>query len=360
MSETKNKTPPNPAEVPRFCGLSTFARLPQRHEVSQFDVAVVGVPFDTGSTFRTGARFGPDAIRKASRLIRQYNMAQSVYPFHVQQCIDAGDIVCNPFRIETAVREIYDGAADLQKAAQHLCVLGGDHTLSYPILKAVSEKYGPVALVHFDSHFDTWDEYFGQCLTHGTPFRRAQEQGYVDTDHSIHVGIRGSIHDHLDIKRDEALGYKTVFCDEIDRLGIQGVIQKIQTRVGDRPIYLSIDIDVVDPAFAPGTGTPEPGGFSSRELLQMLRGMKGCNIVGCDIVEVSPSYDHADITAQLAANVAYEMICLLGNRVRLGGRHAWSPINTHSDKEAGDQPPNAEENCRHGEGEEVMTTIEKV
>ena len=343
------QTPPDPSENPRFCGFSTFARLPQKSQVDTFDVAVVGVPFDSGCTFRNGARFGPEAIRRASRLIRQYNMAQSVYPFQSHQCVDAGDIICNPFRIETAVRQIYSGASLLQKKCQHLCVLGGDHTLTYPILKAVSEKYGPLALVHFDSHFDTWDEYFGEGLTHGTPFRRAQEQGYVDTEHSIHVGIRGSIHDHLDIKRDEALGYKTIFCDEIDRLGPQGVIQKIRNRVGNTPIYLSIDIDVVDPAFAPGTGTPEPGGFSSRELFQMIRGLKGLSVVGGDIVEVSPSYDQSDITAQLAANVAFDMLSVLHSE----GQPLGSPMHTHSDKEETHRPQQEGESTRQCQTQET-------
>jgi agmatinase len=325
---------PNPAENPRFCGISTFARLPLKSQVKDFDVAVVGVPFDSGCTFRNGARFGPEAIRKASRLIRQYNIGQETYPFQRQQCVDAGDIICNPCNIDKAVREIYSGAADLLKECKHICVLGGDHTLSYPILKAVSEKYGPVALVHFDSHFDTWDEYFGEGLTHGTPFRRAQEQGYVDTSHSIHVGIRGSIHDHVDIEKDAELGYKTIFCDEIDRIGVEGVIEKVRKRVGDTPIYLSIDIDVVDPAFAPGTGTPEPGGFSSRELFQMIRGLKGLSVVGGDIVEVSPAYDHADITAQLASNVTFEMMSLLHCDDQVSG----SPIDSDPDKNTTSQP----------------------
>ena len=359
MQNPNLQLPPNPHNVPRFCGVSTFARLPQINQVESFQLAVVGVPFDAGTTFRPGARFGPEAIRKASRLIRPYNIAQSTYPFNSQQCVDAGDITCNPFRIDLAVREIYQGASDLLKRCNHLCVLGGDHTLSYPILKAVHERHGPVALVHFDSHFDTWDEYFGECLTHGTPFRRAQEEGYVDSNQSIHVGIRGSIQDHLDIKRDQELGYKTVFCDEIDRLGIQGIITKIKKRVGNCPVYLSVDIDVADPAYAPGTGTPEPGGFSSRELLQMIRGLEGLNIVGGDVVEVSPSYDHGEITAQLAANVTYEMISLLDKRGHtvppngdIQGRIR-SPINTHCHKSQDNHPHDSSQIPRQGEGQDI-------
>lgn len=325
----KIKTPP--LQVSPLCGPSSFARLPEKDEVNGFKVAIVGVPFETGSSFRAGARLGPEAIRRASRLIRPYHLSQSTYPFQQQQCIDAGDLSCSPFRIENAIREIYQGAAQLQQQCPHLCVLGGDQCLSYPVLKAVSEKYGPLALVHFDSHVDSLDEHFGHCFTHATPFRRAQEQGYVDSAHSMHVGIRGSAYHHTELTQDQALGYQTVLCDEIDRLGVQGIIQKIQARVGDRPIYLSIDIGVLDPAFAPGTSSPEPGGFSSRELLQVLRGMQGLRVVGGDLVEVIPSRDEGDITALVAANLVCTMVALMGVRRDREG----SVINAHPDKNDG-------------------------
>ena len=189
--------------------------------------------------------------------------------------------------------------------------MGGDHTISYPSLKAINKKFGKVALIHFDSHFDTWDEYFGEKCTHGTPFKRALEEDLIDVDHSMHVGIHGSINDYSDIENDEKLGFKTIFTQEIDEIGIKKTIEKIKNRVKDKNVYISIDIDVFDPSFAPGTGTPEPGGLYSREMFQILKGIQGLNIIGGDVVEVSPSYDNGNITSQLAANVIFELLCLL-------------------------------------------------
>eukprot|EP00752_Nemacystus_decipiens_P012281 g10887.t1 len=311
VSETGMVGQPDPHVYPRYCGFSTYARLPSVHEVSDFDVAVVGIPFDSGCTYRPGARFGPEAIRCASRLIRRYNMGTEVYPFRDMQVVDYGDIPVNPFNIPKAIDEISSSVGNLLSRCDGVVIIGGDHTISYPSLKAISDKFGPVSLVHFDSHFDTWDEYFGEKCTHGTPFKRAIDDGLIDTSRSMHVGIRGSVNDHEDIIADEELGMKTIFCSELDDHGFDWVAEKIRKRVGTGPIYLSLDIDVADPAFAPGTGTPEVGGFSSRELIRLLRAMKGLNIVSGDVVEVAPAYDHADITAQLGANIVFEILSLM-------------------------------------------------
>ncbi|CAM9264895.1 unnamed protein product [Ectocarpus sp. 12 AP-2014] len=320
VSETGKVGQPDPHVYPRYCGFSTYARLPSIHEasfpVSNFDVAVVGIPFDAGCTYRPGARFGPEAIRCASRLIRRYNMGTEVYPFRDMQVVDYGDIPCNPFNIPKAIDEISTGVGNVLGRCDGVVIIGGDHTISYPSLKAISDKFGPVSLVHFDSHFDTWDEYFGEKCTHGTPFKRAIDDGLIDTSRSMHVGIRGSVNDHEDIVADEQLGMKTIFCSELDDNGFDWVANKIKNRVGTGPVYLSLDIDVADPAFAPGTGTPEAsdgpvGGFSSRELIRLLRSMKGLNIVSGDVVEVAPAYDHADMTAQLGANIVFEILSLM-------------------------------------------------
>ncbi len=306
----------NAQEVPRYAGLATFARLPQRHEVPRYDIAVVGVPFDSGVTYRPGARFGPAAIREASRLLKPYNPALDVSPFARAQVVDAGDIAANPFDIEAAVDQVCDGiGALLTTPQQRVLTFGGDHTIALPALQAVNRVHGPVALVHFDAHLDTWDTYFGAPCTHGTPFRRAAEQGLLVKDHSAHIGIRGSLYDRADLLDDESLGFTIVHCRDIDRIGVDGVIERIRDRVGEHPVYISIDIDVLDPAFAPGTGTPEIGGMTSRELVAILRAMRDLHIVGADVVEVAPAYDSADVTAVAAANIGYELITLMAEHV---------------------------------------------
>jgi agmatinase len=301
---------------PRYAGLTTFARLLRREDVSDFDVSVVGIPFDSGVTFRPGTRFGPSAIREASRLLRPYNPALDSMPFADAQVVDAGDIACNPFDIVDAMGQIEAGLSELMLDGRPVLALGGDHTVALPALRAVHAQHGPVALVHFDAHLDTWDTYFGAPYTHGTPFRRASEEGLIRKDHSAHVGIRGSLYDRQDLASDETLGFTIVHCRDFDRIGVDGILERVLERVGDVPVYISIDIDVLDPAFAPGTGTPEAGGMTSRELLAVLRGFRNQKIVAADIVEVSPAYDHAAITAVAAANVAYELITIMSAQRR--------------------------------------------
>ena len=303
--------------VPRYAGLTTFARLPRLEDVEQHDIAVVGVPFDSGVTYRPGARFGPSHIRQASRLLRPYNPALDSHPFSDAQVVDAGDIAANPFDIAEAVDQTREGlAALLGEDGRPFLMLGGDHTIALPALQALHAVHGPVALVHFDAHLDTWDTYFDAPCTHGTPFRRASEQGLVVKGHSAHVGLRGSLYDRSDLLDDAELGFTAIHSRDVDRIGVDGIVARIRQTVGALPVYVSIDIDVLDPAFAPGTGTPEAGGLTSRELLAVLRGMDGLDLVGADIVEVSPAYDHAEVTAVAAANLGYELLTLLAGRRR--------------------------------------------
>jgi len=302
--------------VPRYAGLTTFARLPRLEDVADYDVAVVGVPFDSGVTYRPGARFGPAHIRQASRLLRPYNPALDALPFRDAQVVDAGDIAANPFDIPEAIEQTRAGIAALMTSTgRPVLSLGGDHTIALPALQAVHAVHGPVALVHFDAHLDTWDTYFDAPCTHGTPFRRASEQGLIIKGSSAHVGIRGSLYDRQDLLDDADLGFTVVHCRDIERIGVDGVVDRIVERVGEHPVYVSIDIDVLDPAFAPATGTPEAGGMTSRELLGTLRAMSGLRLVGGDIVEVCPAYDHAEITAVAAANVGYELLTVMAGQV---------------------------------------------
>jgi agmatinase len=300
--------------VPRYAGEATFARLPRIGEVARADVAVLGVPFDSGVSYRPGARFGPSHIRESSRLLRPYNPALAVAPFASQQVADAGDLAVNPFSIDEAIRAVERGARGLLERAGCLLTLGGDHTIALPLLRAVSAVHGPVAVVHFDAHLDTWDTYFGAAYTHGTPFRRASEEGLLDQSGCLHVGIRGPLYTGTDLSQDSELGFELVTAPDIEQLGVPGMVDRIRQRVGDRPVYVSVDIDVLDPAHAPGTGTPEAGGLTSRELLAALRSFAELNLVGADIVEVAPAYDHAQITGIAAAHVGYELLSALATR----------------------------------------------
>lgn len=304
-------------KVPRYAGLTTFARLPRLEDVDDYDVAVVGVPWDSGVTYRPGARFGPSAIRQASRLLRPYNPALDAQPFRDAQVVDAGDVAANPFDIARAIDQTREGlAALITPAGRPIVSLGGDHTMALPGLQAMHGVHGPLALVHFDAHLDTWNTYFDAPYTHGTPFRRASEQGLIVKGSSAHVGIRGSLYDRQDLFDDEELGFTIVHCRDIDRIGVDGIVERVVERVGDHPVYVSIDIDVLDPAFAPATGTPEAGGMTSRELLGVLRAMRELRLVGADIVEVSPVYDHAEVTAVAAANIAYELVTIMSEQVK--------------------------------------------
>lgn len=313
---TENFTPVGAVDatkVPRFAGLGTFARIPDIGSVPDYDIAVLGVPFDGGTSYRPGARFGPMGVRQASRHLRpKFHVELDTAPLERMQVVDAGDVPCTPYGIEEAITQIEAYARDVVgHSARRIVAIGGDHTVALPMLRAARAKHGPVALIHFDAHLDTWDTYFNAPITHGTVFRRAFEEGLLAKGKSIHLGIRGPIYDQLDLVEDRRFGFRVIRAGDLDVLGIDGAVDIVRRRVGDTPVYVSIDIDVLDPAFAPGTGTPEMGGFTSRELLHLLRRLDGLNIIGGDVVEVAPAYDHAEITCVAAATLAFDLITLM-------------------------------------------------
>jgi agmatinase len=314
MTEPMSPSPIGPVDatsVPRFAGISTFARLPMLSQVERWDIALVGVPFDGGTSYRPGARFGPSAVRQGSRLLRPYHPELETLPFERGQVVDAGDIACSPFDIEAAVSQIEAAADDLLAGGGRMVAIGGDHTIALPLLRATAKRHGPVALIHFDAHLDTWDTYFGQRFTHGTPFRRAWEEGLLRVDQSAHVGLRGPLYAADDLVEDASMGFLQISTADVAADGIDAVVGRLLERVGNAPVYVSVDIDVLDPAHAPGTGTPEAGGLTSRELLGMLRGLDPLSLVGGDVVEVAPAYDHAEITAIAAAHVMYDLVTLM-------------------------------------------------
>jgi agmatinase len=306
-----NIGPLDSSRIPRFAGFATFARLPRIDQVPHADVAVVGVPFDSGVSYRPGARFGPAAVREASRLLRPYHPELDVSPFAEKQVVDAGDIAVNPFNIGEAIETLQQEAEALTANGTRLVTVGGDHTIALPLLRAAAKQHGPVALLHFDAHLDTWDTYFGEPYTHGTPFRRASEEGILDTSALSHVGTRGPLYGKRDLEEDRRLGFGIVTSGDVMRRGVAETVDALRQRIGDRPLYVSVDIDVLDPAHAPGTGTPEAGGMTSRELLEILRGLRDLNLIGADVVELAPAYDHAEITAIAASHVAYDLVSLL-------------------------------------------------
>jgi agmatinase len=243
-------------------------------------------------------------------MLRPFNAWTEAEPF-AQQVADAGDVACTPFGIEQAIGEIEAAAVATYSRASHVLAIGGDHTIALPMLRAASKRFGPLALVHFDAHLDTWNTYFGGArYTHGTPFRRAAEEGLLDLSRSFHVGTRGPQFSAKDLPEDAALGFRLIDGRAIDDRGTASIASEIREVVGDAQVYLSLDIDVLDPAFAPGTGTPEAGGWSSREAIAIIRSLGGIRLAGADVVEVAPAYDHAEVTAIAAANIVYELLCL--------------------------------------------------
>jgi agmatinase len=306
--------PEDSQKSPRFTGPPTFARLPYVHTLVDVDVAIVGVPFDTGVTYRVGGRFGPNAVRAASVMLRPYNANLAVSPFEVLSCIDYGDVAIVPGYTERSYAAIEAAVAPIVEASVVPLLIGGDHACTLPHLRATRSR-GPVAVIDFDSHTDAWDSYFGEKYNHGTWMRRAIEEGLVDTAHSIEVGLRGPLYgaeDWTGLTSELGLAYLTT--EDIFALGPAAVAARIRERVADRPAFISFDIDVVDPAFAPGTGAPEPGGPTAHDLLAILRMLTEIDFVGFDVVEVIPAYDPADTTSFLAANLAYEMLSLVALR----------------------------------------------
>ena len=302
--------------VPRFAGVRTFARLPTLEGAGRADVAVLGVPFDGGTTFRAGARFGPAGVREASLLLRPYNEPLDLSPFASLQVVDAGDAPANPIDILAGHAAIERSAAALHDQGARVLAIGGDHSISLPLLRAAAARHGRLSLLQLDAHTDTWDAYFGAKVTHGTIFRRAVEEGLIDGAASVQIGLRGSLYDRGDVEENRALGFTTLLAREFDGVGVAGALE-LALRHLRAPVYVTLDIDVLDPAFAPGTGTPESGGLSSRELLALLRGLApGPAIVSADVVEVSPPYDPTGVTAVAAANAAYDLLSLLALHAR--------------------------------------------
>jgi len=298
--------------LPPYQGIATFGRRPHTRDLSGVDVAILGVPYDGSTSYRSGARFGPRAIREQSLLLWGYNNAQQIAPFDVLKIVDYGDVDVVPVDVIATHGALEQTASTILQAGTKLITLGGDHSLSLPLLRAHHRLHGPLAVVHFDAHPDTWDEEYPTFkYSHGTPFRRAIEEGLIDTAAYLQIGIRGPTGGPQDYAEARQLGARLITIDEAADLGVKGIVSEIQQRVAGRPMYVTLDIDAVDPAFAPGTGTPEVGGFTSYQMLQLLRGLAGLNLIGADVVEVAPPFDSQNITAILAANLAFELLSLM-------------------------------------------------
>jgi agmatinase len=306
-------TPADASLVPRYSGVRTFARLPHiTVPAPEIDAAVLGAPFDTATSFRPGARFGPEAIRSGSALLRPYHPPLDVDVFGTLSLVDGGDLAVTPGNALRTVEQIAAGLRPLLEAGIVPLVLGGDHSIVLGELRAQAAVHGPVALVLFDAHADTWDQYYGERYFHGTPFRRAVEEGVLDPTRSVLAGMRGPLYAAADLAYPRELGFDLIPGDELLALGPDVYGRRVRERIGSGPVYLSFDIDVLDPAFAPGTGTPEVAGLQPREVLAFLRALKGVSFSGFDVVEVSPPFDGpGQITALHAAAVAYELLALL-------------------------------------------------
>ncbi|MEM9605246.1 MAG: agmatinase [Pseudomonadota bacterium] len=298
-------------EMPRFGGPGTMMRLPAAESADGLDACFVGVPMDIGTSLRSGTRFGPRQIRAESLLIRPYNMHTRAAPFDSINVADIGDVPINTFDLKDSVERI---TAYYDALLRHPCIpltLGGDHTLTYPVLRSIAKRHGPVALVHVDAHADINDHMFGEAIAHGTPFRRAYEDGLLDAPRVFQIGLRGTGYTAEDFDTAREWGFNVVPVEELWQTSLSPLAERIRATVGDRPVYLSFDIDSLDPGYAPGTGTPEIAGLTPPQALQLIRGLRGLNLVGCDLVEVSPPYDTSGTTALLAANLLYEMLCVL-------------------------------------------------
>ncbi len=306
-----NPQPLGGNDMPRFAGIATFMRLPGRSDPADLDVAIVGVPFDIGTSNRPGARFGPRGIRDESVLLRPYNMATRAAPFDSLRIDDTGDVATNPYNLRDSIDRIEAHYDELLTHSVTPVSMGGDHTIVLPILRALHKVHGPLGLVHVDAHTDINDEMFGEKIAHGTPFRRAVEEGLLDGDRVVQIGMRGTGYaaDDFDWSREQ--GFRVVQIEECWHRSLQPLMEEVRAKVGRGPTYLSFDIDGLDPSFAPGTGTPEVAGLTMPQALEIVRGCRGLDLVGCDLVEVAPIYDTTGATALTAANLLYEMLCVL-------------------------------------------------
>ncbi|HTW29145.1 MAG TPA: agmatinase [Acetobacteraceae bacterium] len=298
-------------QMPRFAGPATMMRLPTRNDAHGLDACFIGVPIDGGTSNRSGTRFGPRQIRAESALLRPYNMGTRAAPFDSLTVADLGDVPVNPYNLVVSLDII---TAHFTAILAEGCVpltLGGDHTLTLPILRAVARRHGPVALLHVDAHADINDTMFGEKIAHGTTFRRAVEEGLLDTNRSVQLGLRGTGYAAEDFDWPRGQGFRVIQAEECWYRSLAPLMAELRPRFGDGPVYLSFDIDSLDPSAAPGTGTPEPGGLTPAQALEVIRGARGLNLVGADLVEVSPPYDPHGNTALLAANLLFEMLCVL-------------------------------------------------
>jgi agmatinase len=310
MAEPRYR-PSDPSRGPRYGGIRTFARCPHVTDTEGVDVAVVGVPFDTTTTMRPGARFGPEAIRTGSMMIRSYHPVLDVEVFGRLSVVDWGGLDVTPGNAAKTLDQIAVGLTPIVEAGVVPIVLGGDHSIALGELRALAAVHGPMALVLLDAHADTWDEYWGERYFHGTPFRRAVEEGLVRPERSLMAGMRGTLYERADLQAPRDLGFEVIEGERLRRMRADEYARLVRERIGDAPAYLSFDIDFVDPAFAPGTGTPEIGGPTAAEALDLVRSLAGLEFKGFDLVEVSPPYDNPGLTtALLAAGVAYEFLAL--------------------------------------------------
>jgi guanidinobutyrase len=311
MNDERNQ-PLSGNAMPRFAGLATMMRLPAATSPQGLDAAFIGVPLDTGTSNRSGARFGPRQIRAESALLRPYNMATGAAPFDTLQVADLGDVPINTYSIDKSLAIVTRFYDEVLGAGCKPLTLGGDHTIALPILRSVASKHGPVALVHVDAHADINDDMFGERVTHGTPFRRAVEEGLLACDKVWQIGLRGTGYAADDFDWPRAQGFRVVPAHEVWYRSLEPLMAEVRERIGaEHPVYLSFDIDGIDPSFAGGTGTPEIGGLTVPQALEVIRGCRGLNLVGADLVEVAPPYDPSGNTALLGANLLYEMLCVL-------------------------------------------------
>ena len=307
----KKYKPLDAMEYPRFEGIRTFMRLPHTTKLENVDFLIAGVPFDTGATFRVGARFGPSGIRDNSLLLRPYNPAQNIEIFKYCSGIDYGDIPIVPGYLPESHKLIEQKTESLFQPNLVPVFMGGDHSISLPILRSIKKKHGPVGLIHFDAHSDLWHGYYNKKDTHGTPFRRALEENLIDPSISCQIGLRGPLYDKKDYLMSKEAGLLSITGPELHSIGIEKALGLVKKRIGNKKAYLTFDIDFIDPAFAPGTGTPEAGGFTGYDAISFIRGLTEVHFIGFDMVEVMPPYDPAHVTSLLAANIIYEFISLI-------------------------------------------------
>ncbi len=307
-----SKPRPQPVDAlvyPRFSGIPTFMRLPHVADAKELDIALIGIPFDGGTTYRPGPRFGPRNIRVQSAMIRPWNPVLKINPFAKWRIADFGDLSVNPLSIEDTYSRITAQLGDVLSAGARTACVGGDHSILLPILRAIHKQFGPVNFIQLDAHGDTWAGYFGSPHSHGTPVKYAIEEGLIAKGAALQIGLRGQVYSEHDFDFAHQHRIQIVTAEEFHRGGIN-LVKRALRKLRNRPTYITLDIDVVDPAFAPGTGTPQVGGLSSAQILDLVRALEGLPIVGCDLVEVSPPYDNGEITSLLAANLLYELVCL--------------------------------------------------